>query len=290
MGYSSFVQNCRRIIENPGSDTVRSLVRHSLWHFIKRFAPLPLEVPLTQQSSLSIVDRKEMNGCVALAWGQGLYDYHNMSFLLELTKRASFARVCLDIGANIGIYSLLMSENEGVSVHAFEPHPATFHTLERTLEYNRRPQVKAWNYALSDRDGVVSFSNTDFNPTNRIIAAGEQGMATTEVMALRGEDWCRRENVSPDIIKIDTEGHEASVLQGLGAILQTTKLVFVEENVPLHDTLLAPSAGIFHGPWYVDFPRRTLTKQKHAPEDAVYCNIHSIEELHALGYTLPSFS
>ncbi|TLD70903.1 FkbM family methyltransferase [Phragmitibacter flavus] len=290
MGLFRLFKNFKHIAANPGCSTARSLIRHSLWHMVKRAAPLPLKVRLTERSELSINHRAEMNGCVALAWSQRLYDYHNMSFLLDVTGHSTFCRTGLDIGANIGIYSLLMSESREVQMHAFEPHPATFQALQKILDYNHRPNVKAWNFALSDKDGSVSFSNADFNPTNRIVSEAGKGQTTTEVMALRGDDWCQRENVQPDIIKIDTEGHEAIVLQGLADALRTTKLVLVEENVSLDGTLLSPEAGIFDGPWYVDFPQRKFVTRKHAPEDAVYLNKNAHSELNALGYSLPKVS
>ena len=132
MGLSMFIQTCGKIARNPGVPTLTGLARHSVWHLARRVCPLPMRVALTAQSALQLQRRSELNGCVALAWSQRLYDYNNMSFIRELTRQG-VAQVCMDVGSNIGPYALIMSEQRQTRVLCFEPHPETFTVLNRVL-------------------------------------------------------------------------------------------------------------------------------------------------------------
>jgi FkbM family methyltransferase len=225
---SLFVQTCAKIARNPGVSTLRGLARHSIWHLVRRFHPLPMQVRLTSRSSLFLSQRRELNGCVALAWSQGTYDYNNMSFMLELTRQG-IARVCMDVGANIGPYALLMSEQADTEVFCFEPHPGTFAVLNRVLQSNGRSHVRAFNVALSDAPGKLQFTDATCNPGNHVLS-GSDAQPSISVQAVTGLDFCREQGVVPDLLKIDTEGHELEVLRGFGNLLSQVKVVLLEEN------------------------------------------------------------
>ncbi len=282
MGFNMFIQTCGKIARNPGAPTLRGWVRHSVWHLARRFSPLPMSVPLTAQSSLRLHERGELNGCVALAWSQRLYDYNNMSFVRELTRQG-FVKVCMDVGANIGPYTLILSERPDVQVCCFEPHPRTFAVLQRMIESNDRGNVKAFNLALSDAPGRLWFTDEACNPGNRILQENEAGDAIT-VEALTGREFCRRENVVPDLLKIDTEGHEPGVLRGFGDILAHVKVLVLEENAPPETIAACLPPATFLGPLYVDFDARRLTTTRTWHEDAVYVNRSAVAGLAGLGF------
>ena len=277
-----FIQTCRRIARNPGVPTLQGWAKHSIWHLAKRVSPLPLRVPLTSQSSLQLHRRSELNGCVALAWSQGLYDYNNMNFIREVTAK-DLARVCMDVGSNVGPYALIMSEQPETQVYCFEPHPQTFAALKRVLQSNDRKQVRTFNLALSDTAGELRFSDVDCNPCNHVLSANDQGRSIS-VLAMPGLQFCVRENIVPDLLKIDTEGHEPAVLQGFGDILNQTKVVILEENAAPDTVAKYLPPETFTGPLYVDFDARKLSGQKVWEEDAVYINRRAIGELERLGF------
>ena len=199
MGFGLFIHTCQGILRNPGVSPLPALMRHAMWHGVRRFLPLPAAIEITGRSRLFIEQRREMNGCVALVWSQRRYDYHNMSFLGHLGA-SGLVRTCFDIGANIGIYSLLMSECPEVTVHAFEPHPATFATLRRMIEKNDRANVHAHQIALSDAGGMLSFTNDDFSPVNKALAEGENTPNAIQVPCETGAAFCERKRVYPDLL------------------------------------------------------------------------------------------
>jgi len=285
MGLGLFIQTCQGILRNPGVSPVPALMRHLLWHGVRRFLPLPAAIELTERSRLFIEQRREMNGCVALVWSQRRYDYHNMSFLGHLGANG-LVRTCFDIGANIGIYSLLMSESPEVTVHAFEPHPATFTTLQRMIEKNRRANVNAWQIALSDASGMLSFTNDDFSPVNKALAEGENAENAIQVPCETGAAFCERNQLRPDLLKIDTEGLEPAVLRGFAAHINSVKFVFAEMNASTEEMRAVLPERLFDGPFYVDMPARRLRRNRHTREDAVYVNHDAIEPLKLTGFTV----
>jgi FkbM family methyltransferase len=285
MGLGLFLQTCRGILRNPGVSPVPALLRHAAWHGVRRFLPLPAVIPVTERSRLFIEERREMNGSVALVWSQRRYDYHNMSFLGHLGE-SGLVHTCFDIGANIGIYTLLLSEHPEVDVHAFEPHPATFATLQRMITKNGRTNARAWRIALSDATGSLSFTNDDFSTVNKALAGGGEGPDAIEVPCETGDAFCERMGVSPDLLKIDTEGHESAVLRGFAGHLPSVKFILVEMNAPPAVIGEVLPSSLFDGPLHVDMPARRLRRTPHTGEDAVYVNRDALDDLRETGFTI----
>ena len=286
MGLHQLIHSCRRIAANPGVSTASGIVRHAAWHLVRRFAALPLKVSLTERTTLQLSNRSEMNGCVALAWSQRLYDFNNMSFILDITRRG-LAAVCFDVGANLGAYSLLMSEEASARVIAFEPHPQTFRSLQNMLRANARTNVEAYNVALSSASGAVRFQDDDCNPMNRILSAADE-LPMIEVEARTGADVCDELQLDPDILKIDTEGHELDVLRGFGARLEKTKVLFIEENEDTAAVISCLPKDQFVGPIYLDYTRRCFSRSKQWQEDAIFLHRQAVSMLRTMGYNIDS--
>jgi tRNA1(Val) A37 N6-methylase TrmN6 len=65
----------------------------------------------------------------------------------------------IDIGANVGAYSILASQETKCKVHSFEPHPETFQWLKRNINLQRiQGLVTAYNFGLGQENNVVKFS------------------------------------------------------------------------------------------------------------------------------------
>ncbi|WP_420125221.1 FkbM family methyltransferase [Longimicrobium sp.] len=119
--------------------------------------------------------------------------------------------VVLDVGANVGYYTLLASVlvGDGGSVHAFEPEPRNAEFLRRHLRINGRRNVTVRQAAVSDRAGTARFQFGTGSGTGHLAQAG--GL---EVRTLRLDDYCAEHALVPAALKIDVEGAEMSVLMG----------------------------------------------------------------------------
>jgi FkbM family methyltransferase len=121
----------------------------------------------------------------------------------------------MDIGANVGAYTLLFATWAGSSgrIFAFEPSVASRSGLERHLDLNglsERVSVRA--EAVAGTTGMVSFKDTGSNGDNRMLA--EAHGDSRVVPSVSVDDFCATHGLAPDVIKIDVEGAELAVLRG----------------------------------------------------------------------------
>ncbi|MBX9699286.1 MAG: FkbM family methyltransferase [Acetobacteraceae bacterium] len=135
--------------------------------------------------------------------------------------------VVIDIGANVGAHTLLAARLVGPTgrVHAIEASPWIFERLQANLARNHAVNVTAYNLAVTDRPGPVQvFLHDTSNRGGTTILPGEAAhRATTPEAVVEGlplgdivpTDALR----TARLIKIDVEGAEWLVAQGLRAAL-----------------------------------------------------------------------
>jgi FkbM family methyltransferase len=133
----------------------------------------------------------------------------------------------VDVGANIGVFSLISALRVGSTgkVIAFEPHPRAFERLVRNVGQNDAGKVIVpINAAVSATAGTLSFDPDAVTVHNSVDRAG-----TTQVRALTLDDDGQVSQLHHiDVLKVDVEGHEMSVLQGAERTLLRTSAVVVE--------------------------------------------------------------
>lgn len=164
--------------------------------------------------------------------------------------------VVWDVGAHIGTYTVFaankVADGDGAVV-AFEPHPPNLQQLRTNLELNEgRPILR--NVALSDERGDVKFDGDDgITGDSSFAPTGSENTYT--VRTERGDEIAKEEPL-PTIVKIDVEGAEGLVIDGLKQTLSSrTRVVYVEVHFPVSQR---PSIEDF-GYSYKDI-ERTLTE------------------------------
>ncbi len=180
-------------------------------------------------SSLSEVDAAD---------GLGLRDYHGV-FEPEETALCQQLINCgdrvLDIGANIGYYTLLFSDlvSPGGRVTAIEPDQDNFLCLQRNLADQVADGVaNLHQVALGDETQPDQLFQADKNAgMHRLYASLCCSSDSTEVAVIRGDSL---ELGALDFIKIDIDGYEPAALRGLAAtLLQSPRLKILCEFSPL---------------------------------------------------------
>lgn len=138
----------------------------------------------------------------------GTYEREQTALFEQLLRPGA---TVLDVGANVGYYTLLASVLVGDAgrVHAFEPEPRNAGFLRDHVRINRRGNVTVQQAAVSDRAGTARFDFGSGSGTGHLADAG-----AIEVRTLRLDDHCAEHGLAPSAIKIDVEGAEMSVLQG----------------------------------------------------------------------------
>jgi FkbM family methyltransferase len=143
-----------------------------------------------------------------------------------------------DVGANIGVYGLYACLRENVTATCFEPVASAFAILVRNAALNSLAERFApLSIALSDSNGVVRLylSNTESgssmhalnNPSN--VQGPFEVAGVQSVPAVRGDKLAADFGVrAPQHLKIDVDGHELQVLEGMGALLDQVRSVWIE--------------------------------------------------------------
>ena len=138
----------------------------------------------------------------------GLHEFPDMGFLLHTLRDKDFF---IDIGANIGSYTVLASSAIGAKTVCFEPVPSTYKRLMDNIKINNiGNKVESFNLALGNSTGEMYFSS-DQNCMNHIIAHNENNSNKITVNVSTLDKELKRD---PFLIKIDVEGYELPVLEG----------------------------------------------------------------------------
>jgi FkbM family methyltransferase len=139
------------------------------------------------------------------------YQPATQRFLRRVCRPGSTA---IDLGAHIGLYTVLLSRYVGETgcVVAFEPMPETRSALQRTLALNRCRNVQVRHEAVADASGRRLFYDTGNEVSNEnSLVPLEQATAVLEVPMV-SLDGLQLDDVS--CLKVDVEGAELDVLEG----------------------------------------------------------------------------
>ncbi|MEY2537849.1 MAG: hypothetical protein QOG67_1589 [Verrucomicrobiota bacterium] len=144
----------------------------------------------------------------------------------------------VDVGANIGLWSLVAASTVGADgqVSSFEPNPVTFQKLIANITRNARSDiVTAFPDAVSREEGFVSFSC----PPHHNLSAISSGPASGDTLQVRAVSLDSKFSSAKIAgIKLDTEGHELESLEGASRLIQNASPWFIIE---FNTTLLVSS-------------------------------------------------
>lgn len=225
----------------------------------------------------------------------GFMEYEDMLFLLHALQASE---VFVDVGANVGAYTILAAKVVQSRTIAFEPLPETVDRLRDQVQLNRiESMVDIRNIGVGDKQGALYFTNNN-DTVNKVSVAGDVKNTTrVEVSTLDSE----LADSAEYFFKIDVEGFEYNVLEGAARILATGNVSaiiielngsgeeFGHSNAEIHQQLLrfnfTPVAyepktrtlsklGSYNGHGgntiYVREPDRMAERCKAAPERVVH--------------------
>lgn len=142
--------------------------------------------------------------------------------------RAREDSVVVDVGANIGLYTMRQGSRAVYGrVLSFEPSPDTFRRLTSNIQLNGLNNVTLVNAAIGSEEGTVPFFIHAYSTRARV--SKETVAGTVEVPCATLDAATQRYGFDQiDIMKIDTEGHERAVLAGAKLALSRTKRLVIE--------------------------------------------------------------
>lgn len=193
-----------------------ALGRLTSWQIRSRLYPGKIAVPFVGGTKLLVA--RGMTGATGNVYC-GLHEVHDMGFVLHALRPGD---LFVDVGANVGSYTVLAGGAAGAEVICFEPLPATFAHLQDNIAANHLgARVQARRQALGAAAGKLAFT-TGLDTMNHVATAGEQGV---EVEVVRLDDALAGR--APAVMKIDVEGFETDVIAGAEATLANPSLLAV---------------------------------------------------------------
>lgn len=153
--------------------------------------------------------------------------------------------VVLDIGANVGFFTLIAAQLVGElgEVHSFEPLPETADALRRNIALNRFGHVRVHTAAVGAESGTARLKVGTSSLDPRLASDGEEGeTVVVPIIALNEMQFPK----PPTFIKIDAEGAEFDVLHGMSRLLSHKPVILCElhRNCSAADHLAAFGAAL----------------------------------------------
>ena len=161
----------------------------------------------------------------------GGFEAEELDALLPMVPRG--ARVW-DVGANIGIYTVLLADAAADGhVDAFEPVPETHERLVGNVARNHLTNVTLHRVALSSRPGTARMAvHADAHGCDQ-IGEVEPGAVAIEVGTVTGDDFLAASpHGDPDVVKVDIEGHEPEFLAGAWEMFERRRPLLIMEVNP----------------------------------------------------------
>jgi FkbM family methyltransferase len=222
---SSLVNMFRFISSHPLTrrQRIKTLGRIAGWQIKSR---IQREVIVSWIADQKLAVRRGMTGATGNIYA-GVHEFADMMFLLHFLKRGD---LFLDIGANVGTYTVLASGVCKAKTWAFEPDPETVLCLKRNIEINDLQElVTVHALALGATECEVSLT-IGLGAANK-VTIGNQPCRFVDQKTL---DSLLAE-VGPTFAKLDVEGYEEEILRGGEALLRKGSLQAIQlETVTPH--------------------------------------------------------
>lgn len=204
---------------------LRRLFMAGGWQVWKRLIRAPVVVPLFNGFRFRAYPDCHVSSSVLYS---RIPNFSCLSFLRKHIEKGTL----LDIGANVGLVSLLLADNIQHAI-LFEPNPVAAARARENLALNHLG-FEVNELALSDQSGVVELENAGgVDSCNRTVVGFSTLVPTIFVPCTTLDSFLAQQGPLPapiSAVKIDVEGHENSVLRGMLGFLEThrPKLVMFE--------------------------------------------------------------
>jgi len=235
-------QKAYKVIYNSGINSIlRNLnfVFNSIFKTKIKLPPSGIIKINTDSGTIKIATNQTSYVTQLLYWnGYKAFEYSEI-----FEKLSKSTNSFLDIGANIGFYSLLAAKaNPDIKIHAFEPAKGPKYFLKKNIKINNfEKQIKPINLALSSTNGTIDFyevENLKYKYLNYNLAGeGNTGTKKTsrnfiknKVNTITLDGFINANKInSIDLIKLDTEGTEVDILKsGVESIKKFQPIIICE--------------------------------------------------------------
>ncbi len=151
--------------------------------------------------------------------GEKIWEPNETYWFLKAVKEG---QVVLDIGANVGYYTLIggVLVGEQGRIYAFEPDPVGFGFLEKNVRLNGLTNVVLEQKAVSNQSGSIRLYLAKENKGDHRTHQTEEERESIEVGAVALDDYFKDYEGRIDFVKIDTQGAEAVIIEGMDQLIK----------------------------------------------------------------------
>ena len=165
------------------------------------------------------------------------YERETIKFVVSKLKKYDKNKYFIDVGANIGIYSLFFKKKFDSKIELFEPDKDNIALLNKTKSLNKFKFFKIHKFCLSNTNGKKNFLIDDIRgmtgtlaDTRNYIQEYQKLKNTTVVNTKRFDDF-HTINKQIFLIKVDVEDHEIEVIEGMCKAIRFHKpMLIIESN------------------------------------------------------------
>ncbi len=155
-------------------------------------------------------------------------EYHELKFI---RSRLSATDIIIDVGANVGHLSLLLSDLVApINIFAFEPTPLTYGRLVKNWQINEWSTEHLFQMAVGAEEGEVEIADVTTPDTVNSVLATKQGVSKVRVQQRSLDSFREQWTSGIGLLKIDVEGYEPQVFAGATQLLRNErpKLIMFE--------------------------------------------------------------
>jgi len=171
------------------------------------------------QGNKMYLDLSDRVHCETL-YTRGIWEKDVTAYLMKLIESGM---VVVDIGANVGYYTLLAAEKVGDhgKVFAFEPEPSRYTLLEKNVGVNGLKNVILVQKAVSHKTGTARlYLDPRHNPGDHRLFDSSDGRVSVAVETTSLDDFFQDKGQIVHIIKMDIQGAEMAALEGMTDIIK----------------------------------------------------------------------
>lgn len=228
------------VMENPinRANRIAALLRFFRWQVGSWMVPGKVLVPWINGSR--IFAGFMMPGSAGCAYS-GLQEFEEMAFVLHFLRKEDFF---LDVGANVGVFTVLAGKAIGAECVSIEPGEEAFaHLMDNIAINEMHGRVHAVNACVSNENGTCRFAIAAETTWNHVAGEGERG-DFREVQAWKIDTLLAGR--VPSMIKIDVEGFEKAALEGSAATLANPALKAVLLEIGSHSLRYGVESSEIH--------------------------------------------
>ena len=165
-----------------------------------------------------------ISGALAL----GVYETYQLDLFRSIVQKGM---TVLDIGANVGLYTVIAAKLVGERgvVASFEPEGQNFEILQKNISDNGFKNIRPARMAIADKEGEVTLYLSEGNKGKHSLFKPSDTEGEQVVGTIRMDDWLERNNIGKvDVIKIDIQGAEPLAFAGMQKTLSMRPVLLME--------------------------------------------------------------